>query len=115
MARKLHFTCQTGVVAANVQPVTNMFGQTLWLTLLVSMCGSSDGSSRPEMAMSTTHFGVTWSWHEQFSKGILHHDASLQGESFVHDFEGIGLSHGHERMAEAATPSGSSFGKTHPR
>lgn len=70
MARKLRFTCHTGVVAANVQPVTNMFGQTLWLTLLVSMCGSSDGSSRPEMEELTTHFGVTWSWHEQFSKGI---------------------------------------------
>ena len=39
MAWKLHFTCHTGVVAANAQRVTNMFGQTLWLTLLVSMCG----------------------------------------------------------------------------
>ena len=67
-------------------------GKYVWANFVAHAAGEhvwSDGSSRPEIAMLTPNFGVTWSWHEQFSKRILHHHASFQGESFVHDFEGM--------------------------
>lgn len=37
-------------------------GTHVWLT----------GSARPEVAMMSSSFGVTWGWHKQFSHRVLH-------------------------------------------
>lgn len=60
-----------------------------------------DGSVRPDVAMLSPAFGVTWEWHAQFSKRMLHHHATFLGESYVHAFTDHGLSHGHELVASA--------------
>ena len=51
--------------------------------------------------MLSPHFGVTWQWHDQFTRRILYHHASFLGESLVHEFSAAGVSHGHEKVAEA--------------
>lgn len=53
------------------------------------------------MAAPCPSFGVTWAWHDQFTKRILHHHASFRKESYVHAFEHHGLSHGHELIFDA--------------
>ena len=76
----------------------------VWSNFLAKNKGDhvwTGGSQRQDVAMVTPHFGVTWQWQKQFSRRILHHRASFQGESLVHDLAAAGLEHGNERIAEA--------------
>ena len=59
------------------------------------------GSARPDIAMLNPHFGVTWAWHSQFTKRLLHHHGTFLGESLVHGLDDLGLDHGNQRVADA--------------
>ena len=79
-------------------------GKMVWANFFANARGSHTwigGTARPDVAMLTPHFGVTWKWHEQFSRRILHHHASFMGESRTHQFETHGHAHGHDMIANA--------------
>lgn len=114
MQRKLCVSCHI-LTPHGLEPATHVAlscrirqcasrGKVVWANFASNARGDhtwSHASGRPEIAMMTPHFGVTWSWHSQFSRRILHHHASFLGESLVHDFDRVGLGHGHERVADA--------------
>ena len=111
MQRKLRVSCHI-LTPHGLEPATHVAlscrirqcASRVWANFVSNARGDhtwSHASGRPEIAMMTPHFGVTWSWHSQFSRRILHHHASFLGESLVHDFDRVGLGHGHERVADA--------------
>ena len=98
MQRKLCVSCHI-LTPHGLEPATHVAlscrirqrasrGKVVWANFVSNARGDhtwSHASGRPEIAMMTPHFGVTWSWHSQFSRRILHHHASFWGESLVHD------------------------------
>ena len=66
----------------------------VWANFVADARGSYtwlDGSARSDVAMLSPTFGVTWEWHAQFSKRILHHHACSGGRAmscYVHAFAG---------------------------
>ena len=61
----------------------------------------SAATARRDVAMLTTRFGVTWQWHAQFTRRIVHQHASFLGECRAHNFANHGVLHGHEKIANA--------------
>ena len=79
-------------------------GKIVWANFLANSRGDHTwlkGTARPDIAMLSPHFGVTWEWHVQFGKRILHHHASFLGESYVHGLAAAGLDHGNQRVRDA--------------
>ena len=54
-----------------------------------------------DIVILTTTWGVTWSWHQQFTRRILHQHASWTTESQVHGLREAGLAKGHTLVAQA--------------
>ena len=109
-ARTCHILTCSGLVEATHVPLRcskkkcKALNKVVWANFQADAKGTYtwlDGSVRPDVAMLSPSFGVTWQWHSQFSKRMLHHHASFLGESYVHAFEAHGLSHGHELIAAA--------------
>lgn len=79
-------------------------GHVVWSNFVARAKGKHywcDGSAKPDIAMLTPRFGVTWSWHAQFTRRILYHHASFLGESLVHNLASAGLKKGRLWIANA--------------
>eukprot|EP00435_Cladocopium_sp_Y103_P013966 s1337_g3.t1 len=76
----------------------------VWSNFIAHEKGShtwSADTARTDVAMLTTRFGVTWEWHTQFTRRIVHQHASFLGECRVHNLADHGVEHGHEKIANA--------------
>ena len=79
-------------------------GRLVWANFVSDARGNHSwcvGSACDDIAMLSPHFGVTWSWHQQFSRRLLHQHSTFGGESEVHSMQDHGLGKGKLLVAQA--------------
>ena len=79
-------------------------GRLVWANFVSDARGNHSwcvGSACEDIAMLSPRFGVTWSWHQQFSRRLLHQHSTFGGESEVHSMQDHGLGKGKLLVAQA--------------